>query len=80
MSRVLSALLVLLLWVPAPVVLAEKVQKTKRHVQAHKEKISEVQKEIKRGQAQINEMRQKERLILDRLDRSSCPTGDLEAQ
>ncbi|GAJ11399.1 unnamed protein product, partial [marine sediment metagenome] len=27
-----------------------------------------VQKEIKRGQAQINEMRQKERLILDRLD------------
>ena len=68
MSRVLLALLVLLLCVPASMVLAEKAQKTKRNVQVHKEKISEVQKEIKRGQAQINEMRQKERLILDRLD------------
>jgi len=68
MSRVLLALLVLLLCVPAPMVLAEKAQKTKHNVQVHKEKISEVQKEIKRGQAQINEMRQEERLILDRLD------------
>ena len=68
MSRVLLALLVLLLCVPASMVLAEKAQKTKQNVQVHKEKISEVQKEIKRGQAQINEMRQKERLILDRLD------------
>jgi len=61
MSRVLLALLVLLLCVPAPTVLAEKAQKPKHNVQIHKEKISEVQKEIKRGQAQINEMRQKER-------------------
>jgi septal ring factor EnvC (AmiA/AmiB activator) len=68
MSRVLLALLTLLFCVPAPMVLAEKVQKTKDNVQVHKKKRSEVQKEIKRGQAQINEMRQKERLILDRLD------------
>ena len=68
MSRVILALLVLLLCVSAPTVLAEKAQKTKDNIQVHKEKISEVQKEIKRGQAQINEMRQKERLILDRLD------------
>jgi septal ring factor EnvC (AmiA/AmiB activator) len=68
MRRVLLALLVLLLCVSASMVLAAREQKTRRKVQAHKEKIGEVQKEIKRGQAQINEMRQKERLILDRLD------------
>jgi septal ring factor EnvC (AmiA/AmiB activator) len=68
MSRVVFALLLLLFCQPAPMVLADKVQKKKHTVQVHKEKISEVQKEIKRGQAQINEMRQKERLILDRLD------------
>jgi septal ring factor EnvC (AmiA/AmiB activator) len=68
MRRVLLALLVLLLCVPASMVLAAREQKTKGKVQAHKEKIGEVQKEIKRGRAQINEMRQKERLILDRLD------------
>jgi septal ring factor EnvC (AmiA/AmiB activator) len=49
-------------------VLAEKAGKHKDNVQVHKEKVREVQKEIKRGQAQVNEMRQKERLILDRLD------------
>ena len=68
MSRLLSALIVLLLCVPAPMVLAEKVRNPEDNVQIHKEKVKEVQKEIKRGKAQINEMRQKERLILDRLD------------
>ena len=68
MSRLLVALIVLLLCVQAPMVFAEKVGKTNDNVRVHKEKVKEVQKEIKRGQAQINEMRQKERLILDRLD------------
>ncbi|UCF02575.1 MAG: peptidoglycan DD-metalloendopeptidase family protein [Deltaproteobacteria bacterium] len=68
MSRVLLALLIVLFCVSAPMVLAEKVQKTKDNVQVHKKKRSEVQKEIKRGQEQITEMRQQERLILDRLD------------
>jgi septal ring factor EnvC (AmiA/AmiB activator) len=68
MRRLLSALIVLLLCVSTSMVLAGKVPKTKDNVQVHKEKVREVQKEIKRSQAQISEMRQKERLILDRLD------------
>ncbi|UCF03246.1 MAG: hypothetical protein JSV14_06295, partial [Deltaproteobacteria bacterium] len=68
MSRLLAALILLLLCVPVPMVLAEKTSKTGDNVQVHKEKVREVQREIKRGQAQIDEMRQKERLLLDRLD------------
>ena len=68
MSRFLVALIVVLLCGQAPMVCAEKVGKTNDNVRVHKEKVKEVQKEIKRGQAYINEMRQKERLILDRLD------------
>ncbi|MGD8436317.1 MAG: peptidoglycan DD-metalloendopeptidase family protein [Syntrophobacterales bacterium] len=68
MSRLVVALIVVLLCVEAPVVSAEKVGKTNDNVRVHKEKVKEVQKEIKRGQAHINEMRQKERLILDQLD------------
>jgi septal ring factor EnvC (AmiA/AmiB activator) len=41
---------------------------TKGNIKVHKEKIGEVQQEIKRGQAQIEEMRQQERLLLERLD------------
>jgi septal ring factor EnvC (AmiA/AmiB activator) len=68
MTRLVVALIVLLLCVQTPMVFAEKMGKANDNVRVHKEKVKEVQKEIKRGQVQIDEMRQKERLILDRLD------------
>ncbi len=68
MSRVLATVIILLLCSDPSVVRAEKVDTLKRRVQNHKETIGEVQEEIKKGQAQIEVMRQKQRLILDRLD------------
>jgi septal ring factor EnvC (AmiA/AmiB activator) len=68
MIRILSTMLVVLLWLPLVEVGAEKVDETKGRVQTHKKKIGEVQEEIKRSQAQLKVMRKKERLILDQLD------------
>ena len=68
MSRVISAIMVLLLCTPVSVIGAERVHQIRRSIQTHKEKITEVQEEIKRSQTEIKAMRQKERQILDRLD------------
>jgi septal ring factor EnvC (AmiA/AmiB activator) len=68
MSRVLPAVLVVLLCLPLVAVGVEKAQQTKGSVQIHKKKIGEVQGEIKRSQTEIKHMRQKERRILDQLD------------
>jgi septal ring factor EnvC (AmiA/AmiB activator) len=68
MSRALSAIIVMLFCLPNSVVQAERVHKIRRNIQGHKEQIGEVQEEIERSEAQIKAMRQKERLILDRLD------------
>jgi septal ring factor EnvC (AmiA/AmiB activator) len=47
---------------------AEEDGQAKGNIEVHKEKIGEVQQEIKRSQAQIKAMRQQERLLLGRLD------------
>jgi septal ring factor EnvC (AmiA/AmiB activator) len=68
MSRFFAAVLSLLLCLSLVRVWAAEDGQTKGNIKVHKEKIGEVQQEIKRGQAQIEEMRQQERLLLDRLD------------
>jgi len=68
MSRFFAAVLSLLLCLSIVEVWAAEDGQTKGNIKVHKEKIGEVQQEIKRGQAQIEEMRQQERLLLDRLD------------
>jgi len=68
MSRILATLLSLLLCLSIVKVWAEEEGQTKGNIKVHKEKIGEVQQEIKRSQAQIEAMRQQERLLLDRLD------------
>jgi septal ring factor EnvC (AmiA/AmiB activator) len=67
MSRIVSTVLSLLLSLWIAQVWAGQGQ-TEGAIKVHKEKIGEVQQEIKRSQAQIESMRQKERLLLDRLD------------
>jgi septal ring factor EnvC (AmiA/AmiB activator) len=69
MSRILATVLSLLLCLSLVKVGAEEDGQTKGNIEVHKEKIGEVQQEIKRSKAQIKEMRQQERLLLDRLDR-----------
>ena len=68
MSRVFATVLSLLLCLSMVKVWAEDSGDKKGNIEVHKEKIGEVQQEIKRSQAQIKEMRQQERLLLDRLD------------
>ena len=68
MSRFFAAVLSLLLCLSIVEVWAAEDGQTKGNIKVHKEKIGEVQQEIKRSQAQIEEMRQQERLLLDRLD------------
>jgi len=68
MSRFFAAVLSLLLCLSIVEVWAAEDGQTKDNIKVHKEKIGEVQQEIKRSQAQIEEMRQQERLLLDRLD------------
>jgi septal ring factor EnvC (AmiA/AmiB activator) len=69
MSRILAILLSFLLCLSTVEVWAEEEGQTKDNIKVHKEKIGEVQQEIKRSQAQIEAMRQQERLLLDRLDK-----------
>jgi len=68
MSRILATLLSLLLCLSVVKIWAEEEGQTKGNIKVHKEKIGEVQQEIKRSQAQIDVMRQQERLLLGRLD------------
>jgi septal ring factor EnvC (AmiA/AmiB activator) len=68
MSRFFAAVLSLLLCLSIAEVWAAEDGHTKGNIKVHKEKIGAVQQEIKRGQAQIEEMRQQERLLLERLD------------
>lgn len=68
MSRFFAAVLSLLLCLSLVRVWAAEDGQTKGNIKVHKEKIGAVQQEIKRGQAQIEEMRQQERLLLERLD------------
>ncbi len=68
MIRILLTMLVVLFWFPLAAVGAEKVQETKGSVQTQKQKIGEVQEEIKKSQAKLKVMRKKERLILEQLD------------
>jgi septal ring factor EnvC (AmiA/AmiB activator) len=58
----------MLLCLPVSNVLAERVHKIRRSIQINQKQMGEVQQEIERSQAQIEEMRKKERLILDLLD------------
>jgi septal ring factor EnvC (AmiA/AmiB activator) len=67
MSRTVSTMLSLLLCLWIVQSWAGEGQ-TEGDIKVHKEKIGEVQQEIKKSQAQIEAMRQKERLLLDRLD------------
>ncbi|UCE83758.1 MAG: hypothetical protein JSV47_04340, partial [Deltaproteobacteria bacterium] len=68
MTRILSLVLIMLLCLPVSNVLAERVHKIRRSIQINQKQMGEVQQEIERSQAQIEEMRKKERLILDLLD------------
>ena len=68
MSRIFATLLSLLLCLSIVQVWAEEPGETKGGIKAHKEKIGQVQEEIKRSQAQIKVMQRKERLLLDQLD------------
>ena len=66
MSRIVSTMLSLLLCLWMVQAWAGEGQ-TEGDIKVHKEKIGEVQQEIERSQAQIESMRHKERLLLDRL-------------
>jgi septal ring factor EnvC (AmiA/AmiB activator) len=68
MSRIVAAVLSLLLCLPIVTVWAAENEQKKGNIKVHKEKIGEVQQEIKRSKAQIEAMRQQELLLLDRLD------------
>ncbi len=68
MSRVVLAVMCLLLCWPISTSRAERVHKIRRSIQSHKKQISEVQEEIKRSQTQIKDMQHQEQQILDRLD------------
>ena len=67
MSRIVSTALSLLLCLWIILGWAEE-GRTEGDIKVNKEKIGEVQQEMERSQAQIEAMRQKERLLLDRLD------------
>jgi len=79
MSRIVSTMLSLLLCLLIVQAWAEEGQ-TKGDIKVHKEKIGEVQQEIKRSQAQIEAMRQKERLLLDRLDQMELQLQQLREE
>jgi len=79
MSRIVSTMLSLLLCLLIVRAWAEEGQ-TKDYIKVHKEKIGEVQQEIKRSQAQIEAMRQKERLLLDRLDQMELQLQQLREE
>jgi septal ring factor EnvC (AmiA/AmiB activator) len=79
MSRIVSTMLSLLLCLWIVQAWAEEAQ-TKGDIQVHKEKIGEVQQEIKRSQGQIEAMRQKERLLLDRLDQMELQLQQLREE
>jgi septal ring factor EnvC (AmiA/AmiB activator) len=79
MSRIVSTMLYLLLCLWIVQAWAEEAQ-TKGDIQVHKEKIGEVQQEIKRSQGQIEAMRQKERLLLDRLDQMELQLQQLREE
>jgi septal ring factor EnvC (AmiA/AmiB activator) len=67
MSRLVSTMLSLLLCLWIVQAWAGEGQ-IEGDIKVHKQKIGEVQQEIKRSQAQIESMRHRERLLLDRLD------------
>ena len=79
MSRIVATMLYLLLCLWIVQAWAEEGQ-TKGDIQVHKEKIGEVQQEIKRSQGQIEAMRQKERLLLDRLDQMELQLQQLREE
>ena len=79
MSRIVTTMLNLLLCLWIVQARAGEGQ-TKGDIKVHKEKIGEVQQEIKRSQAQIEAMRQKERLLLDRLDQMELQLQQLREE
>ena len=68
MIRGMPVILVLLLCLHVPGVRAERDQELKHTIKGHKAQMGEVRRELKQGRAKIKVMRQRERLILDRLD------------
>ena len=79
MSRIVSTMLSLLLCLWMVQAWAGEGQ-TEGDIKVHKEKIGEVQQEIERSQAQIESMRHKERLLLDRLDQMELHIQHLREQ
>ena len=79
MSRIVSTMLSLLLCLWMVQAWAGEGQ-TEGDIKVHKEKIGEVQQEIERSQAQIESMRHKERLLLDRLDQMELQIQQLREE
>ena len=79
MSRIVSTMLSLLLCLWIVQAWAGEGQ-TEGDIKVHKEKIGEVQQEIERSQAQIESMRHKERLLLDRLDQMELQLQQLREE
>lgn len=79
MSRLVSTMLSLLLCLWIVQAWAGEGQ-IEGDIKVHKQKIGEVQQEIKRSQAQIESMRHRERLLLDRLDQMELQIQQLREE